>query len=277
MLIDVDKLLWPELVKGGCVWTTTPPDCQEITPDSPVYWARVTVEKDFGFELGPEEYLIETELIRRPGESDEEYDARVRTRAVPSRSYRPGRIQNLYETFAFTEPTKDQILDFAETYGMLGLQQHYKTLIYEPFSLWVKEILSIRRAYRLWTAIKCEDEQALSAISKEKKNSPTNWPPGTVEWAWDEIAWASNTALYCYNFEPNIRLIPDATGLELGFRPYSLIGLIWQQFAMVVTIRDRWTVCQYCGEPFEAKRKGRMYCSDSHRQMAYQKRREAHE
>ena len=115
------------------------------------------------------------------------------------------------------------------------------------------------------------------AISKEKKNSSTIWPPGTVEWAWDEIAWASNTALYCYNFEPNIRLMPDATGLELGFRPYSLIGLIWQQFAMVVTIRDRWTVCQYCGEPFEAKRKGRMYCSDSHRQMACQKRREAHE
>lgn len=63
---------------------------------------------------------------------------------------------------------------------------------------------------------------------------------------------------------------------RLRFRPASLIGVLWLQFAQAVDGGKTYRQCESCGKWFELSpdvaRKHRIYCSDACRTRAYRKR-----
>jgi len=75
----------------------------------------------------------------------------------------------LFRDFAATEPTKDAILNFANTYGSLGGRGNSKNCYLddgrtgrgEPIELWKTEILSMKRAVKLWDMVQTQDLEGL--------------------------------------------------------------------------------------------------------------------
>ncbi len=163
-------------------------------------------------------------------------------------------------------------------------------MVWELFKNWETEIEEIRVAYALWRALRKDDEAALHATFSLKRN--WSFSPAILQdpiWrgsqhfgirngAWHEISYITTLAFerYSRTIRPKFDFFDMAqqTGLSVKFAPRSLIMLIWLQFAQAASASDRWKICDHCGEPFKPESMKARYCSDSHRQMAYLKRKE---
>ena len=149
----------------------------------------------------------------------------------------------------------------------------------DSWSDWKVERREFDLAYCLWMALKNNDESLLQSAYSEYRESGCRHPPGriTQERAWRDIgdhmsfAFDRNTN----GIRPKFSLNSEGAGVSLVFEPVSLIAFIWLQLAQAVTTSDRWKFCDLCGEPFKPESMKARYCSDSHRQMAYRKRKEA--
>ncbi len=76
-------------------------------------------------------------------------------------------------------------------------------------------------------------------------------------------------------FKPIATVNSDDSGIDFEISPTNLLSAIWLQFAGAVSTDAVYGTCEYCGELFKAKRKSARYCTESHRQMAYRKRKES--
>jgi len=208
------------------------------------------------------------------------------------RSYYPAEIPVLFHRLATTEISKEGILAFAETYGVLGVelesweerweefQESERFRYWEKYSNWRGEIKEMQAAYGFWSSLKKNDEATIRSIFALRR-----WWGGRLRslniWqnAWTQIGNITTDALerYPYTIRPDVDYPAQSKhmGLTIKFTPRSLISLIWLQFAQAASSTDRWQICEYCSEPFKPESMKARYCSDSHRQMAYLKRKEA--
>ena len=222
--------------------------------------------------------------VDEPAESYLVKDTSNRTLSQ-DRLYFPAENAALFHRFATTEPTKEGVLAFAQKFGFLGAEygdlddyQIDGTYHWEKFSHWKGELKQIQIAYSLWRALKKNDETALHSIFSAERLR--GLPRLNIQQnAWRKIEHHTTDALERLIFaivpDFNFAFESELTGLSLKFRPSSLISLIWLQFAQAASAIDRWQICDYCGEPFKPESMKARYCSDSHRQMAYRKRKEA--
>lgn len=165
----------------------------------------------------------------------------------------------------------------------------------EPFSAWVEEIKSIGIAIDCWEALRDADQERVDRLQEMLLRPPPQDEPATPEAA--ARAWAENynpvAAAWPRNQPPNdpiataleylvteglrdsvsgvLRRREDGSGWETQFAPLTLIGAIWLQFAAAVS-GGIWKNCLYCGAPFKANNRKKIYCSDSHRTLAFQQR-----
>ncbi len=92
------------------------------------------------------------------------------------RSYYPAEIPVLFHRLATTEISKEGILAFAETYGVLGVelesweerweefQESERFWHWEKYSNWRGEIKEMQAAYGFWSSLKKNDEAAIRSI-----------------------------------------------------------------------------------------------------------------
>jgi hypothetical protein len=67
--------------------------------------------------------------------------------------------------------------------------------------------------------------------------------------------------------------VSDAVdGVDFRLAPNTLRGAIWLHLARLFSSGNRWKICGYCGEIFEARSVKAQYCRQSHQQMAHRKR-----
>lgn len=213
----------------------------------------------------------------------------------------PLKFSTLFHELATTPPTKEGIIEFANKFGFLGLggfvpadcnvQPHTAIdradtiskygpfhIPGEPLSAWVAEIEPIALAYRCWSAIRNEDQEEIARLERLLRPSEGN-PPSVIAW----VAWTDHPIADALEHLINRGLKnrisgvlvrnADGSGWETVFTPQSLIGAIWLQFSQAVA-NGVWRDCEYCGVPFKPKSTLAKYCSDSHKQLAYQKRRQ---
>ena len=200
--------------------------------------------------------------------------------ASRSRWYFPADNPTLFHRFGSVEPTKEGIIEFAEKFGELGTYYggpDEDEKMGDSFREWKGELREFKIEYDLWRALKKNDEGSLQSIySTERRLRPR---PGRSlhESAWREIATGITSAFdrLVSGIQSKVSLKPEHTGLILVFEPGSLIAFIWLQFAQAVTTSDRWKFCDFCGEPFKPESMKARFCSDSHRQMAYHKRKQS--
>lgn len=55
----------------------------------------------------------------------------------------------------------------------------------------------------------------------------------------------------------------DGQGLALVYRPTSLLGAVWLQFAKVMTHTDNTRACLECGKMFEFQRRTKLFCGEA--------------
>ena len=209
----------------------------------------------------------------------------------------PLEMPNLFYQLATTPPMPEGIVEFADRYGFLGagtmvpvdwkppidwgteLQTGTYFIPGELISDWEHEIETIALAYRCWSALRNESQEELAALDKLLTTRET--APSFLGSAWPQNKPPSDPVAASLEFlisrglrdrvSGTLRRRADGAGWETNFSPSTLIGAIWIQFAQAVA-EDVWKDCQHCGEPFKPKNRRAVYCSDSHRQLAYQKR-----
>ncbi len=170
----------------------------------------------------------------------------------------------------------------------------------EPLSAWQHEIEAIKLACECWSVIRHDDPVAFAGLQARIDSDP---PPGPLGWKWwallEPPANEPSADFLRPAWEPDelVLLVPAAlevlisralhgrisgrlchldneAGWEVVLEPNNLIAAIWLEFAQAVA-DGNWKDCVYCGVPFKPKNRRAEYCSDSHRSLAYQKRKRA--
>lgn len=188
--------------------------------------------------------------------------------ALPSSFTRPSRN---VPADADTEPVEDDDHPIISKRGPVYV-------FAEPIGAWVKEIESIALACRCWSALRNEDQKELASLNGCLK--PAEGPlPSEVAWAWpsdnppDNPVATAMEYLVTQGLRDRVSGIlqrkEDGTGWEAEFRPLSLIGAIWLQLSQAIA-NGVWKDCKHCGTPFKPKNTRAEYCTESHRQRAYQ-------
>ncbi len=248
--------------------------------------------RGFKWPIPPKEYLrwdeFDGDSILLPGRTGQ---IGFVTKCYPDpaffrkrRWYFPADNPTLFHKFHSFVLTKESIIEFAAKFGDLGKHYEYdfernEMKSGDSWSDWKAELREFDFSYCLWMALKNNDESLLQSAYSEYRESGGRHPPGriTQERAWRDIgdhisfAFDRNTN----GIRPKFSLNSEGAGVSLVFEPVSLIAFIWLQLAQAVTTSDRWKFCDLCGEPFKPESMKARYCSDSHRQMAYRKRKEA--
>ena len=310
MLFSPDSLHWPVPPKGFLNWRDAP----DVEPEEVVldrYKRCVDGEFPVNNEALLEPSQDSRESMRKKFEGlvnknlstvdfKVEFSEFLFKMTDPKHYYYPTDLPDLFMTFIKIEPAREEILNFVERYGVLGLSEHYTSS--ERLSDWVTEIVCLRHVYRFWCALKTQNTDTLAYLHRlqvqrsqdiaerfkaddaSRRLDPEGWqsminrpsevaalPLETV--AWREIRNVTNDALQQHGLVLNCALKSDASGLITRFAPKTLIAALWLQF-LDLTIEEHWKVCDYCGKPFKAKSKKRRYCTPSHNQLAYQKRKQ---
>ena len=313
MLFSPDSLHWPVPPKGFLNWRDTPeeePEKSVVYRYKRCMDGEFPVANDALLE--PSQSLRESlgEKLRNLkdkelDESDVEFQKFIYKAAAPKHYYYPTDLPELFITFTNTDPNRVEILNFAEHYGRLGLSEDY--FLGERLSAWVTEIVCLRHVYRLWCALKSQNADTLAHLHRLfvqrhqdkaesvqaddlfKRLHPEEWqseinlhstiatlPSEMIAWA--EIGNITNDALQQHGLVLQCELNPkkgiDDPELITSFSPKTLIATLWLQF-FELTIESHWKVCDYCGKPFKAKSNKRRYCTPSHNQLAYLKRKQA--
>ena len=197
--------------------------------------------------------------------------------------YYPADNPTLFHRFSSVELTKEGVIEFAEKFGELKTyygvdvgREHEK--MGDSWSDWEVELREFRLAYRLWIALKNNDEGSLQSVYSKYRENGGLPPPSriTQESAWRDIGNHISIAFdrNILGIQSKVTLKSEGAGLNLVFEPRTLIAFIWLQLAQFVTTSERWKFCDFCGKPFKPESMKARYCSRSHRQMAYHKRKE---
>ena len=205
------------------------------------------------------------------------------------RWYYPGQNPTLFSRFGALEATKERIIEFAETFGVLwGEGKPYWIPGEEPYFMedyrqWDEEIRRFKFCYKLWRALKRDDEDALGRVYAEFEGVTSTL--GSATDVAPELVWRDIGHQIIYSIgrlqvfvDESLNMayrVRSGGGLDFSFLPGSLIELIWLQLAQAVMSNDRWMFCDFCGEPFKPESLKARYCSDSHRQLAYRKRKQS--
>jgi hypothetical protein len=242
----------------------------------------------------------------------------------------PGKVVELYRRLAEVEPTPKGILPFANTYGMLGRgyncwppeiakdhppellsktreemtpeEEHLADRINvpgEPFIVWKRAILKLRRLIALWEAIERQDERLLRQSFR--------WEDSLLGAGWvyrytdhrgksakvmllhvvsEDVFTAAKSLLYAdvntsleKDVAPLLSLDPETKEGVIQILPATLLGAIWWQFAQVVQKEVKYQTCKVCGKGFpkSTKRKKGMrsdalYCGPACRDQHYRER-----
>jgi hypothetical protein len=224
-----------------------------------------------------------------------------------SYSISPMEFPNLFHILARTEPTRDGVLEFANRFGLLGLpggwvdtgvhlpekwigptagdhgsdQATIKTLGSirvpgEALKDWRYEIEAIALACDCWAALRGEEEQEYRELERALRDGKRDGKRifGVHPDSHSPISDALQSLVTNHLSERIsgfLRPKESGEGFDLRFKPLSLIGAIWLQLGQAIA-NGVWKDCRYCGTPFKPKNIKAEYCSDSHRQLAYQKR-----
>lgn len=277
MIVLPDALHWPIYGRKSYRWIME--EFDDAAPGTGAYAPYTGVDLE-----GPFEFLVEGDALidkwSLAGEEEPE----------PTRTYMPldGTHPTLFLQFAATPPTKEGVLDFIDKFGVLGLSYMYKVgddriVGVEPLQVWGNEISGLRETMAYWKSIKdgefipAEETQSLETSYRElqkyfKIGLSIDYPYSFKHFLLSQISMRIN---YTCKFEPNAVVNSDESGIDFEISPTNLLSAIWLQFAGAVSTDAVYSTCEYCGELFKAKRKSARYCSESHRQMAYRKRKEA--
>ena len=311
MLFSPDSLQWPVPPKGFLNWRDSP----DVEPEEAVvdrYKRCVDGEFPVNNEALLEPSQSSGESVWEKFESlvnkklstvdfKVEFSEFLFKLTGAKHDYYPTDLPELFITFIKTEPNRKGVLDFVEHFGVLGLSESYYSG--ERLSAWVTEIVCLRHAYRLWCALKSQNTDALADLHRlrvqrsqdiaerfkaddaMRRLDPEGWQ-SMIHWpsevaalpletvAWREIRKVTNDALQQHGLVLECALKSDASGLITSFAPKTLIATLWLQF-LELTIEEHWKVCDYCGKPFKAKSNKRRYCTSSHNQLAYLKRKKS--
>jgi len=209
-------------------------------------------------------------------------------------------FSGLFHTFAETPPTKTGIIDFANKYGFLEIENLESIEIGEngeqekgeSLSFWQKEITVMHQALELWNAVNNNDQETLSKYIRwdhDKKiidfslSEYIKWRPFPEPFTPFDLI---SPALFCLqqvlNHHLSGRVSPqvykrDSTNkLTLYIVPNSLIGALWLQFAQAIDGNKEFRRCEECRTWFELSpetaRTSKLYCSNACRSRAYRKR-----
>ena len=198
-----------------------------------------------------------------------------------------GNHPTLFLQFAATPPTKQDILGFIDKFGILGLSYSSKIggdrlVGVEPIEVWETEITTLRDCLAYWQSIRHGEfissrktqsiESSYKGLQEFFKKTPLkNIPCSFKRFVLDKIC--AHIHINC-EFEPSAVVNSDDSGIDFAIKPTNLLSAIWLQFVGAICTDNVYGTCGYCGALFKAKRKSALYCSGSHRQMAYRKRKE---
>ena len=212
-------------------------------------------------------------------------------------------FSGLFRTFAALDPSRESILEFANSYGFLGEPITERVILPaatkakatadgESITRWKGEITALRRVVELWDALIRGDVEKLKTVIK--------WKDGRVQYV--EGAWMAgpdiNPDIYARFAPPDVTqpawyALQDATNRCMGERastprllwnagghlrvfvvPQTLIAAIWIQFAFAIGSDYAYKTCKTCGRWFQVgpgadMRLDARYCSNACRQKSY--------
>ena len=222
------------------------------------------------------------------------------------RDYAPLRENTaLFIEFSETPPTRAGILAFARRYG--GLHHYvasetcpkcqHRFVFRSTKKEWVAAIGGMRDAIALWHAI----EGGPAPSVKEVRITAFDGTGYSLNTAYYRLGdrghqryfsagetraelvsefrrslWVfTNDQLRKYATSAQLRLTNNCD-YQLSFRPQSLLGAMWLQFAQAVARNYQIRICRGCGKPFQVgagtnRRADATTCRDSCRQKAYRK------
>ena len=182
------------------------------------------------------------------------------------RYYEPLRDETgLFNIFAETRASKEEIQAFANKYGWLGedvmvipKKAPGPVESGESIDVWVREIAAMREAVRLLESGK--NPNRLQQLVNKGLEPP---PPAEKHYSRGRV---------------NARLLWDASRLKLrGYIvPRTLIGAMWFQLYQAIDGDKEYRRCKQCRKPYEVspteRGEKRRYCSNACRMVAYRKR-----
>jgi hypothetical protein len=201
----------------------------------------------------------------------------------------------LFREFAALKPNAEQILSFANRFGLLGAGSHREfdsnwgrvPVYVETFGLWKGEIEAFKLALETWDALVAGSGQALAEL-KARWNGPRL--PFAVQKALhlsdEDPAMAALSLVQRLaderlreHIETRFRFHDNRARLRVSLTPTNLIGALWLQFAAAADGLKKFSQCGRCGAPFEVsrdprtgKRRDARFCSDRCRVGNYRER-----
>lgn len=222
------------------------------------------------------------------------------------RLYKPLRDHRLlYRVFASTPITLDAILEFANTYGLLGeynampriTPEGKRTQIYEPLTTWQRHIEAMTDLIEVWDALQSRDEAVLARygrwVSKDRfefrhmrhsRELVIDHSSTLGAFTYGQLLEPST---YCFSIYLSHHLagrfslqaitkFVGAGDFQLWVQPESLIGALWLQFAWAVARKEDIRQCGKCEQFFalspDVARADKLFCSDRCRMKAYRDR-----
>ncbi|MCE5314171.1 MAG: hypothetical protein ABFD49_11860 [Armatimonadota bacterium] len=206
-----------------------------------------------------------------------------RSRPNPSKQYQPLKKPGLYRRFANLPENPQAIIDFANTYGLLGVSASYP--FNEAVEIWHSEIQKMASAIRLHENILNGNLQEFCAEFAEFDNLDSDdWHRFAVEWLTTTINEALSEKASPYLMLPQVdRKIVYPVGL--AFRPNNFLAALWIQFALDVAGMKKRLICRACGNMFwlkykinkngdrQIQRADSLYCSHKCKMAEYRRRR----
>ena len=212
----------------------------------------------------------------------------------------------LFRSFAELKPHKDQILKFANRWGIMTngnwVPLKNSRVIAEPLDLWLRAIADFTLAFRIWEWIKRGDASALGRYIKwkdsssvifvrsddyvkswriiaDRKGSPSFFDTFRVDDlivpAWHQLQYILNEKL---DGKVSARLLWNSSWSRLSLYqvPTDLISAMWLQLARAVEGDRNFQQCEECRNWFEVSspdgsRKDKRFCGTACRARFWRK------
>jgi len=227
------------------------------------------------------------------------------------REYRADDIPDLYRRFARLKTSRDAILGFANSYGLIGIGRRIildegenpdgsrwtAEKVVEFGHEWAREIILMRAAVATLNLMDEALGMNVPELSERFEFRSGGWHvrrelvpgyagQGKTDWI-DLSVWAEEDG--CFESLEADNLVPaateylrvtanrqlagrveavlawddDRTKTSLVYRPTSLLGAMWMQFAATLTRTNNSRACIECGKLFDFVRRNRVFCSEA--------------
>lgn len=163
----------------------------------------------------------------------------------------------LFRVFARTAPTEEGILDFANRYGDINTWRQIDKNELCSLRDWQEAIATYEEAIEV-----VDDYLRLEAAGKAK-GKPTNQMAAAL------LPFVADAPIF-------LKPVPTDLGIILETAVGQLLDVLNVQLITSVAQLKRFRGCEFCGKPFEltpqVNRADRLFCSDTCRVKAHQKR-----